>query len=159
MEFLWKGTVSAEFPSIRPKLSRNCTFPQNVHTRKLGEISIFLHSVMMHGLNITLPLHTNNFYWYLVVYRQPWSRFLLKTVWFALLLFHSSPFPKLFCKLKTIKNAPPYLTPLKDSITVTEKKDLDFFYLISKASKHNRPKLHKDYETEEQKPAPLPHSL
>ena len=100
MEFLWKGTVSAEFPSIRPKLSRNCTFPQNVHTRKLGEISIFLHSVMMHGLNITLPLHTNNFYWYLVVYRQPGSHFSLKTVWFALLLFHSSPFPKLFCKLK-----------------------------------------------------------
>ena len=128
MEFSWKGTVSTEFPSIRPKLCRNCAFPQNFHTRKLGEISTFLRSVMMHGLNITLPLHTNNFYWYLVVYRQPWSRFLLKTVWFALFLFHSFPFPKLFCKLKKeIKNASPYLNALKDSITVIEKKDLDFF--------------------------------
>ena len=28
-------------PVIRPKLRGNCPFPQNVHTRKLSEISVF----------------------------------------------------------------------------------------------------------------------
>ena len=41
MENLWKGTVSALFRAIRPKLYRNFAFPQNFHTRKLGEISVF----------------------------------------------------------------------------------------------------------------------
>ena len=41
MEILWKGTVSAQFRAIRPKLCGNCAFPQNLHTRKLGEITVF----------------------------------------------------------------------------------------------------------------------
>ena len=27
--------------AIRPKLCGNCSFPQNLHTRKLGEITVF----------------------------------------------------------------------------------------------------------------------
>ena len=38
---LWEGTVSAEFLGNRPKLFGNCAFLQNVHTRKLVEISVF----------------------------------------------------------------------------------------------------------------------
>ena len=41
MEILWKGTVSAKFRAIRSKLCGNCAFPQNFHTRKLGEIMVF----------------------------------------------------------------------------------------------------------------------
>ena len=41
MEIFWKGTVSAEFRANRLKLCGNCAFPQNVHTRKLGEITVF----------------------------------------------------------------------------------------------------------------------
>ena len=40
-EILWKGTVSAEFRANHPKLCGNCSFPQNFHTRKFGEISVF----------------------------------------------------------------------------------------------------------------------
>ena len=41
MEILWKGTVSAQFRANPPKLCGNCAFPQNFHTRKLGEITPF----------------------------------------------------------------------------------------------------------------------
>ena len=41
MEILRKGTVSAKFRANRPKLCGNCAFPQNFHTKKLGEITIF----------------------------------------------------------------------------------------------------------------------
>ena len=41
MEILWKGTVSSQFRAIRSKLCGKCAFPQNSHTRKLGEITIF----------------------------------------------------------------------------------------------------------------------
>ena len=34
-KILWKGTAN------RPKLCGNCAFPQNFHTRKLGEITVF----------------------------------------------------------------------------------------------------------------------
>ena len=41
---MWKfdrnGSVCEEFRAIRPKLFVNCAFPQNFHTRKLGEILI-----------------------------------------------------------------------------------------------------------------------
>ena len=42
MKVLWKGTVSAWFQANRPKLCWNCDFPQNFHTRKLREITVFL---------------------------------------------------------------------------------------------------------------------
>ena len=35
------NTVSPEFRTNRPKLYGDCEFPQNLHTRKLGEISVF----------------------------------------------------------------------------------------------------------------------
>ena len=38
---LWKGTVSAEFRANRPKLYRNSMFLQNIHSKKLGAISVF----------------------------------------------------------------------------------------------------------------------
>ena len=41
VEILRKGTVTTEFRAIRPKLCGNCAFPQNFHTRKLGEITVF----------------------------------------------------------------------------------------------------------------------
>ena len=41
VEILLKRTISAEFLAIQPKLCRNCTFPQNVHIRKLGEKTAF----------------------------------------------------------------------------------------------------------------------
>ena len=41
MENLWKGIVSAQFRAKRPKLCGNCAFPQNIHARKLGEITVF----------------------------------------------------------------------------------------------------------------------
>ena len=41
VEILWKGTVSRQFRVNRPKLSRNCVFPQNFHTRNLGKITVF----------------------------------------------------------------------------------------------------------------------
>ena len=41
MEILWKRTVFAEFWANHPKLRGNCAFPQNLHTRKLGEITVF----------------------------------------------------------------------------------------------------------------------
>ena len=41
MEILRKGIISAWFPANRPKLWGNCTFPQNFHTRKSCEITVF----------------------------------------------------------------------------------------------------------------------
>ena len=41
VEILRKGTVSAEFWTIRPKLCGNCDFRQNFHTMKLGKITVF----------------------------------------------------------------------------------------------------------------------
>ena len=41
VEILWKGKVSAYFRAIRPKLCGNRAFPQNFHTRKLDEITVF----------------------------------------------------------------------------------------------------------------------
>ena len=41
MEILYKGTVSAQFRVNCPKLCENCVFPQNFHTRKLAEITVF----------------------------------------------------------------------------------------------------------------------
>ena len=38
---MWKRRVSAEFRGNRSKLCKNCAFPQNLHTRKLGEILLF----------------------------------------------------------------------------------------------------------------------
>ena len=40
VEILWKDTVS-EYYANCPKLCGNCAFPQNFHTRKLGEITVF----------------------------------------------------------------------------------------------------------------------
>ena len=41
VEILRKGTVSAEFWTIRPKLCENCDFPQKFHTMKSGKITVF----------------------------------------------------------------------------------------------------------------------
>ena len=38
---LWKRTISVEFRANRLKLCENCAFPQNVHTKKSGEITVF----------------------------------------------------------------------------------------------------------------------
>ena len=41
VEILRKGTISAYFQANRPKLYGNCAFPQNFHTKKLDEITVF----------------------------------------------------------------------------------------------------------------------
>ena len=41
MEILWKDSVSEVFRSIRQKTCGSCAFPQNFHTRKLGENLVF----------------------------------------------------------------------------------------------------------------------
>ena len=38
---VWKFCGKAQFPNSFGKLCRNCAFPQNFHTRKLGEITVF----------------------------------------------------------------------------------------------------------------------
>ena len=39
---VWKFCGKAQFPlAIRPKLYGNCAFPQNFHTMKLDEITVF----------------------------------------------------------------------------------------------------------------------
>ena len=43
-------TVSSEFWATCSKLYGNCAFPQNFHTRKLGEISVFLAVPLMKKL-------------------------------------------------------------------------------------------------------------
>ena len=40
VEILQKGIASAKFWTIRPKLCGNWAFAQNMHTRKLGEITV-----------------------------------------------------------------------------------------------------------------------
>ena len=41
VEILRDGAVYVQFWAIRPKLCGNCAFPQNFHTKKLGEITAF----------------------------------------------------------------------------------------------------------------------
>ena len=41
MKNLWKRTVFSEFRVNRPKFYGNCKIPQNFHTKKLGEITVF----------------------------------------------------------------------------------------------------------------------
>ena len=48
MEILWKGKVSTESRTIRPKLYGDCTFPQNFHTMKLEEITVFYEAFYIH---------------------------------------------------------------------------------------------------------------
>ena len=38
---VWKRSEKAHFWANRPKLCGNCEFPQNIHTKKLGEIRLF----------------------------------------------------------------------------------------------------------------------
>ena len=42
---VWKFYGKAQFLAIRSKLWGNCVFPQNFHTRKLGEITV-LYAVL-----------------------------------------------------------------------------------------------------------------
>ena len=46
MKILWKCTVATEYRVIRRKLCGNCAFPQNFHTRKLVEITVFCAVLM-----------------------------------------------------------------------------------------------------------------
>ena len=41
VEILCKRTVSVAFSMIRPNISGICSFPQNFHNWKLGEIMVF----------------------------------------------------------------------------------------------------------------------
>ena len=40
-QVLSKGTFFAQFWANSPKLCGKCAFPQNFHTRKVGEITLF----------------------------------------------------------------------------------------------------------------------
>ena len=50
-EILWKDTVSTELMTIVPKLYGNCVFQQNIHTRKLGEITVY-YAVIEISVNV-----------------------------------------------------------------------------------------------------------
>ena len=43
-----KGRVSVQFYLILPKLWGNCAFPQNFHTKKLGDITVFYQCLNIH---------------------------------------------------------------------------------------------------------------
>ena len=47
LEFLWKRLVSAEFLPILPKISGNCAFSQNLHSRKLAKIMVFYSVIVI----------------------------------------------------------------------------------------------------------------
>ena len=53
MEILQKGTLSAEF---RPELCGPFVFPQNLHTTKLGEITVFYVVFISERLVLALAL-------------------------------------------------------------------------------------------------------
>ena len=40
MEILWKGCGKAQFPHSFRRIAKFLSFPQNFHTRKLGEITV-----------------------------------------------------------------------------------------------------------------------
>ena len=46
-----------------PKLCRNCAFPQNFHTRKLGEITVFFTVFLIVFVNQFLRITTDLFPW------------------------------------------------------------------------------------------------
>ena len=66
VEILWKGRVSAESRAIHPKLCGNSAFPQDSHTRKLGQITVF-YSVLYFRLmtdfvsQIVKSIHENRY--------------------------------------------------------------------------------------------------
>ena len=47
---VWTFSGKTDFEN-RPKLCGNCAFPQNVHTRKLGEITVFF--AVLHTVRVT----------------------------------------------------------------------------------------------------------
>ena len=57
VEILWKGTVSEWFRANHPKLCRNCAFPQNFHTRKLGEITVFYAVSVLWNVLLLSSIH------------------------------------------------------------------------------------------------------
>ena len=53
----WNGP-QINFEANRPKLCGNCTFPQNFHTKKLGEITVFFAvNYTVNAMSKTLMLH------------------------------------------------------------------------------------------------------
>ena len=46
-KILWKRTVSAEFPAIRPKLCGKCAFPQNFHKENKVNLRYFMQSIIL----------------------------------------------------------------------------------------------------------------
>ena len=61
MEILWKGTVPVEIGANRPKLYGKYAFPQNFHTRTLGEIMV-LYTVDANGIVLVFLLLTLNIF-------------------------------------------------------------------------------------------------
>ena len=61
VETFWKRTASVKSLANHSKLCRNCAFPQNFHTRKLGEILVF-YAVML-PISITYVLKWIFFQW------------------------------------------------------------------------------------------------
>ena len=75
METLWKDTVYTGFQAIRPKFCGTCDFPQNFHTRKLDEITVF-YAVLVNlkyrfiiSFTIYIGLSFFNEYFHIGVYK------------------------------------------------------------------------------------------
>ena len=52
---MWKFCGKAQFQYSFGQISRNCAFPQNFHTRKLGEITEFF-AVFVPNVSFSYPL-------------------------------------------------------------------------------------------------------
>ena len=96
VEILQKCTVSAELRASRSKLCGNCTLPQNFHTRKLGEITVFYVVRELHKFRlfrkgpgnmgiVSSPRFVNDFSrkMFLMLYFINWPNLI---VWMPLLL-------------------------------------------------------------------------
>ena len=60
MEILWEGKVSIEFRAIFRTICKNCAFPENFHTRKLGGILVFYAVTVIPGKKIILLIELKN---------------------------------------------------------------------------------------------------
>ena len=57
---VWKFYGKIQFPHSFGRFGRNCAFPQNFHTRKLGEIKIFFLVTVTPIFGITLDIEQSS---------------------------------------------------------------------------------------------------
>ena len=73
---LWKGTVSAQFRENQSKLCGNCVFPQNLHPRSLGEITVF-STVIVTELTFPSNFSKLRIYYHIMILKHRSSTWLI----------------------------------------------------------------------------------